>query len=347
MSSTATWLTDITKTAAGFTFNAEENSGTDTREGIVFVIMGGRYFKVTVTQGTTKGATSARAREIAGNAAYIRTVTSDSYTRIDEHVGMLQMQFTGQYAGTSHPMAMYMYEVDLSGDVTLAVSCADDDDSSIKPTSASTTVLQTVRKQLSAMQKNNSSWTVLGGVNGDFFRSVDRNLIQGVCHRNGVCLKDSFYDGTCAVLAIRKDGTAMIMDQGQYDGLKSQIQEAVGGRQRLVAYGKVHGNNNAVYEPRTAVGVSEDGKTVYLLVIDGRRESWSYGAQFYDLAEILIAAGAYNAINLDGGGSSIFVQRMSEDGTADTDYDILNEPRDDDGNLTERAIANGLAIVKR
>lgn len=352
MSSTATWLTDLKKTSTGLTFNAELNTGTSPREALIYVALNGKYYKITVTQAADaslfKGAASAKAREMAYNTDFITTVTADSYTQVDDYVGMLTMQFKGQEAGTNYPMSMYMYEIDLSGDVTLAVSCADNDNASIKSTSASTTILQTIRKQFAAMQTDNPSWTVLGGVNGDFFRTADNNLIQGACYRNGACLKDSFYqENYNTVFAVKKDGTAMIMNQGQYATLKSQIQEAVGGRQRLVAYGEVYGNDSEDYQPRTAVGVSEDGRTVYLLVIDGRNSSGSYGAKYHDLAEIMIAAGAYHAINLDGGGSSIFVTRNREDGTTYTDYGYINKPKDKDGTATEREVPNGLAIVRK
>ncbi len=340
----------MTKTASGFSFELDMNTSNKTREAIVFVVLDGRYYKVTVTQEASsfKGAFSARAKEIAYKTAFMTEVTSDAYTQIDDNVGMLQMQYRGQETGTDHPVAMYLYEVDLSGDVSIAVSCADDDDGNIKATSSSKTELQTIREQLAAMQTGNISWTVLGGVNGDFFRTADNNLIQGVCYRNGVCLKDSFYQtGYNTIFAVKKDGTAMIMNQGQYANLKSQIKEAVGGRQRLVAYGEVYGEDSEDYQPRTAVGVSEDGMTVYLLVIDGRDATWSYGAGYYDLAGILIAAGAYNAINLDGGGSSTFVIRDGENGTTNGDYAILNKPKETNGISTERAVPNGLAIIRK
>lgn len=339
----------MTKTASGFSFKVDMHTGITQREAILFVVLDGRYYKVTVTQEASlfKGAVSARAKEIAYKTDFITKVTSDTYTMLDDDVAMLQMQYQGQEAGTDHPMTMYLYEVDLSGDVSIAVSCADDDDSSIKSTSSSKTELQTIREQLAAMQAGNASLTVLGGVNGDFFRTADNNLIQGACYRKGTCLKDSFYQtGYNTIFAVKKDGTAMIMNQGQYASLKSQIKEAVGGRQRLVAYGEVYGEDSEDYQPRTAVGVSEYGMTVYLLVIDGRDASWSYGAKYYDLAGILMAAGAYNAINLDGGGSSTFVRRDGENGLTKDDYTVINKPKETNGTSTEREVPNGLAIVK-
>ena len=55
--------------------------------------------------------------------------------------------------------------------------------------------------------------------------------------------------------------------------------------------------------PRTAIGQRAD-KAMLLLVIDGRQAS-SMGASFQDLVEIMQRFGAVNAINLDGGSSSV------------------------------------------
>lgn len=55
--------------------------------------------------------------------------------------------------------------------------------------------------------------------------------------------------------------------------------------------------------PRTAIGVTADGK-VLLMVVDGRRERWSVGMTLKETALYLKSLGAVDAINLDGGGSS-------------------------------------------
>lgn len=325
------------------------NYGDAVRKGEIYFTHGTGRYTLTVTQASDpslyKGAGSLRAREIAYKTAFITRVSSDSYTRIDDYVGRLKMEYNGQEAGTDHPVVVYLYDIDLSGDVSLAVTCADNDDSSIKATSESTTVLQTVRKQLAAMQADNSSRTVLGGVNGDFFLYDYNNLIQGICHRNGVCLKNTFYNTGNTVFAIRNDGTAVIMNQQQYGELNQQIKEALGGRQRLIHQGSVYGKDCEPYEPRTAVGVSKDRKMVYLLVVDGRQAA-SYGARYYDMSKFLLAAGAYDAINLDGGGSSSFVEKTSGDGTVYSHYTLLNNPMNTYESSTEREVANGLAIVK-
>ena len=55
--------------------------------------------------------------------------------------------------------------------------------------------------------------------------------------------------------------------------------------------------------PRTAIGQRKDG-AILLLVIDGRQPN-SLGATYADEAEIMLRFGAVNALNLDGGSSSL------------------------------------------
>jgi hypothetical protein len=67
---------------------------------------------------------------------------------------------------------------------------------------------------------------------------------------------------------------------------------------------------HALYRnPRTAIGVSKDGSTLFLLVVDGREGS-AQGMTCRESATVLREHGAWNAINLDGGGSSaLFIER--------------------------------------
>jgi hypothetical protein len=59
--------------------------------------------------------------------------------------------------------------------------------------------------------------------------------------------------------------------------------------------------------PRTAAGVSADGRILILAVVDGRQPEHSIGVTLPELATLMIELGAANALNLDGGGSSSFV----------------------------------------
>ncbi len=82
--------------------------------------------------------------------------------------------------------------------------------------------------------------------------------------------------------------------------------------------------------PRTAVGITKDGG-VLLVVIDGRNPAVSMGLTLQELAELLLDLGAYNAVNLDGGGSSTMVIGDK----------VVNVPSDG----SERKIATALLLM--
>lgn len=57
-------------------------------------------------------------------------------------------------------------------------------------------------------------------------------------------------------------------------------------------------------QPRTVFGVSQDSRYLFLVNIDGRQGGYSDGATDQESAMWLIRFGAWNAINMDGGGSA-------------------------------------------
>jgi len=59
-----------------------------------------------------------------------------------------------------------------------------------------------------------------------------------------------------------------------------------------------------VRNPRTAIGTNQNGRQLYIAVVDGRQPTWSVGMTLPELANVMIGMGAWRAINLDGGGSS-------------------------------------------
>ncbi|RUP86474.1 phosphodiester glycosidase family protein [Dermabacter sp. HSID17554] len=77
--------------------------------------------------------------------------------------------------------------------------------------------------------------------------------------------------------------------------------------------------------PRTAIGVSKDGSKVFAIVLDGRSAN-SHGMTLPELGQLFKDLGAYNAVNLDGGGSSAMIARAAgDDGPA-----VWNTPSDGD-----------------
>jgi exopolysaccharide biosynthesis protein len=70
--------------------------------------------------------------------------------------------------------------------------------------------------------------------------------------------------------------------------------------------------------------VTHDGRTLLLLVVDGRRAGWSVGVTLPQLGRIMLEAGAWNAVNLDGGGSSAMWYRAPGEASGR----VLNRPSD-------------------
>lgn len=65
--------------------------------------------------------------------------------------------------------------------------------------------------------------------------------------------------------------------------------------------------------PRTAFGVSQDRSKAVLMVVDGRGDS--VGADHNEMSVLMLEYGAYDAMHLDGGGSSTMVASSVDDST--------------------------------
>ena len=290
---------------------------------------------------TFNGATTKQGRQfVAGSNGMVQKVTSENVYRLGKHVTIMEMQFTSVTDSTCKPYSIFAAEVNLKGGVTVLSTCVADSLESIKPTTEEKSLVAPMRDHLHAMQAKRPQTEVLCGVNADFYIMRKSNRVQGIMYKDGKCLKGKFDGGEPSIaFAIMKDGTARIITQADYESQKDNIQEAVGGRVKLVSEGKkTHFTDKSVH-PRTAVGISADHKKVYLLVVDGRRADYSVGVDYNKLADILIALGANEAINLDGGGSSTFLIRNPEAGKG---FETRNRPTDRKG---DRSVPNGLAVV--
>ena len=192
---------------------------------------------------------------------------------------------------------------------------------------------QTVAAKAAHADEN---FNVVVGMNGDFY-----NMSTGK-PTGALIMEGTEYHAASGwpFFAILNDGTPIIGSAADYSKYRSQIKEAVGGRDMLVVNGKIAAGSFddylQVYASRTCVGITAEGKVVFL-VVDGRQEPWSVGGTVYELAQIMIDAGCVTALNLDGGGSSTFATK--EEGS--DELAVINRPSDG----FERRVSSSLMIV--
>lgn len=168
-------------------------------------------------------------------------------------------------------------------------------------------------------------WMVDTGValaiNANFFGRVGSEGCQdviGLSVSDGVVVsKPRVFEGLAdPAIVFCADGLGAVLRPGPADlagvhdavaGVGASPSSAVAGS-LLVTDGRNTGATSRVEpdrrHPRTAAGVSADGRRLLLVAIDGRRPGWSVGVTLPELGDLLIARGVDDAVNLDGGGST-------------------------------------------
>lgn len=206
--------------------------------------------------------------------------------------------------------------------------------------SDSTTVRMKTTEMLATLAQPRN---VLGGVNADFF-----NLRTGA-PTNLLVIDGRMRTPPIAqpVLAVDSAGSAHI---GFFTLIDSTLVpfhplQAVGGRPVLARDSAIAAEvdtfGSAGFRgpnPRTAAGISRGGTRLILAVIDGRT-SHDAGMTLRQTADLMLALGARDAINLDGGGSTTMVVADSSG-----ELRVVNHPSDKEG---ERAVGDALAVVRR
>lgn len=108
------------------------------------------------------------------------------------------------------------------------------------------------------------------------------------------------------IIGFTNDNVLILTKTSAYEAVQMGVRDAVSFGPFLIVNGvasQFKGNGGYGIAPRTAIGQRKDG-IVLMLVIDGRRPGHSLGVDMVELTNIMLKYGAYNAANLDGGGSS-------------------------------------------
>lgn len=127
------------------------------------------------------------------------------------------------------------------------------------------------------------------------------------------------------------------------NGCQKGTQQAISGKELIVKQGQqntshINSNYAKSLQPRSTIAINHEKTKVWFVVVDGRQKDYSEGISLNDLSKLLINLGAYNAINMDGGGSSTLVTQLSEKTS------LLNAPFHTKIPMNERPVANHLGV---
>jgi len=186
---------------------------------------------------------------------------------------------------------------------------------------------------------------VIAAVNGDFFTPEDLPLGVEVSNGNlrGRTSRPVFAwkPGSDPWLG-RVEWDEDVLRMGEWSvtsGVPERDLQVVAGFPPLLEDGRTVGDlqqadrpDFAVQRhPRTAIGLDRTRNLLWLVVVDGRREGVSEGMSLPELAGLFRALGAGEAINMDGGGSSVMVIRR----------EAVSRPSDPAG---QRSVVNALVV---
>lgn len=238
---------------------------------------------------------------VDGATDYIAHVKKDVQTKVAQGVTRLDMSYINQ---NGHAMQLFLYKVSL-GPVSLIAS------------TANTTEKTDLLTNMCIEVENQGKYTVLGAVNGG----------------NALEKGDVFF-------ATLKDGSAVCLPTSEYASVSANVTMGYSGTAHLLQNGYVLGQTDNSTLARTAIGVSEDGNEVYLLVVDGGDFFYSNGIGCNDLALLMKGCGAHNAVALASGNNVTAVWRNMRSANL---FDLLNKPANKG---VEAAIAGGILIVQ-
>ena len=94
---------------------------------------------------------------------------------------------------------------------------------------------------------------------------------------------------------------SIISDQTLYP---PQTELALGGFFTILQEGQMQRMRACSLDARTAMGISQDKRYLFILYVEGENKKESTGLTYEESALILQAAGAWDALQMDGGGSS-------------------------------------------
>ena len=190
-------------------------------------------------------------------------------------------------------------------------------------------------------------------INGDFFTAFKTADVEGaqsgfVAGKWASAIGPAVTNGVLwapaanarPVLVIDADKNARIL---LHKDAPADARQVIAGSDILLKDGQSALNNKSAFSlnrhPRTAVGLADAGRTLVLVIVDGRDAPTAIGMNLSELSDLMASLHCTDALNLDGGGSSEMILRDAKSGQ----LSVMNKPSDG----RERAVANVLGASVR
>lgn len=187
-------------------------------------------------------------------------------------------------------------------------------------------------------------------INGDFFKPFwskgpwnyypkhgDRVYTRGLSVHQGQVITPAVWNRPS--LYISRDGSPSFQEPkgGAYYAVSGESIYLRNGKWALKTPDKSFWRGSKF--PRSSLGLSADGKTLFMIVVDGRQPGYSEGLTVREMADIVSRHGVDTALDLDGGGSETLVMEGK-----DGEPELLNCPIDNWIPDRERPVANQLGL---
>lgn len=232
------------------------------------------------------------------------TVTVGEWRPVFKGIELANGQQVATLAGEPN-LQLLCYRVDLS-----------DPDIRLRPTSKCTNcgVFETLAQNTSGfLEESGVQVAINGGFYSDSFGPTDQPVgtpvtLRGLAMTEGIQVSaadDSTYD---SALVFTESNVPSLVLNASTALDTTGIYTAISGNLPLLTNGVIAQNpipNDR--DPRTALGISQDKRYLFLMTLDGRQTGWSEGADWYTTADWLKRFGAHEGINVDGGGSTTMV----------------------------------------
>ncbi len=191
-----------------------------------------------------------------------------------------------------------------------------------------------------------SGGATIAAVNGDFFMeeegvALGTEVVAGQVRRVSGRPAFAWRPGLDPWMGIpEREGDSVLVTGWRVSRSRSDgATEVLGGFPLLLHRGERVGDLEvaarpafaAARHPRTAVGFDPGAHLLWIVVVDGRQPDYSVGMTLPELVGFLESLGVTEALNLDGGGSSVMVLEGV----------TVSRPSELEG---ERAVANALAV---